>query len=1215
MSYATDKWFNYLREEVLTEGLRDIGLPEVIIDRIENNLPGASEKAKTWMGHQWKNTSLRTLAIRHDAPGSQEFGFNILNHLMDRFGAHVQDDSSKEEKEKAMFVIKNITQTTRDKPFGTWAKTFKKGLKNLSKLPGVKSEQVEASQEFLKAQLQSVYERFYRQYEEVFTLLNQDPTNYEYVKGGNIDEGLSKAQEYLDNQEDPDQVIHTFEDGSYWYDLQTSNCSVEGERMGHCGSDSRGTLISLRKKEARKKQSKSYVTLAYNDFENTIYQIKGWSNSAPPESVWEHISWFIENAGVEYVEENGEHSNDPDEFRYMIDHLKSENPSVNFNGSLEDRMNDIAEQLAIIEQEYSDLENCSVYSNVEEYDNEPYIDFGAECSFDVNLGWLGLDVDADGDFVPMTAHVDQEDREVNDKLHFIPASSWGERTRNFLNESGIDDILSELPGEDNEVEYDVAMLVGPAPANTDLDFEPAATAHLRVRMMLRGETSQDPDDFSYFAGEVRFQFEDKYKEIVAGIRTKLAAEGYAIKTPWDHERETLKNLEDELENWSTYQDDEGSEHEFWFFPIATEEGARAHSIEANVEFPPDIFYYAADREERTVFRQIFPNIQGTTRHNLSFEGDDLNKQMAQQLTAQYAQKHRAAAQQGEFDFGAAYKAIPPVLELARDMRFIIQPRAHYYRDGGGLSGVTVSYKLTIGVDPNDTAEDIERTVNFVKYLNDNPDEVKEAANELISYAVEAAAEEAAKNKRRIQDGSSATTLIAVINRRYSQQAEEGNTDAEAGMLVASWIEASWDQMGAVERSVAERKYLYPMSQGSLALRYLNPQIGDQSRLGQPSSWVADVKEELRYRGATGMIVRDYAGVSNTKPATFEPKAEVHTTTPLRGTVGEPVSVGANWGAEAMRENINLPEELPPWIETSERYEENQLDRVEKLLEKLRDPAHDLRIYNIRVGCNLIDRVGGTDAEIAAQIRGIDGVTTVRPIAASKREITPTETFVVFDIKFELVGAQSRVEYRDLVLLPQMRQIAGVRLVDWSAIHKTNVQGTIRTVREMNLNESGFGSAFGLSNFGGLARNLGNVRDNATAPRPTPTPTLDHITQDWAEGGVQVYDVPTDANDMRYHTMLPTEELWTYRSRVHRYPMDIFDIKHQRFDSVYQRLKDQLNDPQAYQAFIKDGAQGPVYVAIGKNGRIKITGNEDLLWFAKKSGLEEVPVFLSYQRQV
>ena len=53
----------------------------------------------------------------------------------------------------------------------------------------------------------------------------------------------------------------------------------------------------------------------------------------------------------------------------------------------------------------------------------------------------------------------------------------------------------------------------------------------------------------------------------------------------------------------------------------------------------------------------------------------------------------------------------------------------------------------------------------------------------------------------------------------------------------------------------------------------------------------------------------------------------------------------------------------------------------------------------------------------------------------------------------------------------------------------------------------------------------------------------------------------------------------------------------------------------YQYFIKNGAENPVYVAVGKNGRIRITGNEDVVWFAKKAGLEQVPVFFSYQMQV
>ena len=61
--------------------------------------------------------------------------------------------------------------------------------------------------------------------------------------------------------------------------------------------------------------------------------------------------------------------------------------------------------------------------------------------------------------------------------------------------------------------------------------------------------------------------------------------------------------------------------------------------------------------------------------------------------------------------------------------------------------------------------------------------------------------------------------------------------------------------------------------------------------------------------------------------------------------------------------------------------------------------------------------------------------------------------------------------------------------------------------------------------------------------------------------------------------------------------------------------DRLVDYGRYKYFIKTGPQAPVYVAVGQNGRMKITGGEDLVWFAKKSGLEQLPVFFSYQRQV
>ena len=48
-------WFRYLNEDrALTEGLRDIGLPESVIDYIENAMSTAPEKSKMLMGNLWK---------------------------------------------------------------------------------------------------------------------------------------------------------------------------------------------------------------------------------------------------------------------------------------------------------------------------------------------------------------------------------------------------------------------------------------------------------------------------------------------------------------------------------------------------------------------------------------------------------------------------------------------------------------------------------------------------------------------------------------------------------------------------------------------------------------------------------------------------------------------------------------------------------------------------------------------------------------------------------------------------------------------------------------------------------------------------------------------------------------------------------------------------------------------------------------------------------
>jgi hypothetical protein len=363
-------------------------------------------------------------------------------------------------------------------------------------------------------------------------------------------------------------------------------------------------------------------------------------------------------------------------------------------------------------------------------------------------------------------------------------------------------------------------------------------------------------------------------------------------------------------------------------------------------------------------------------------------------------------------------------------------------------------------------------------------------------------------------------------------------------MIAQWIKENFDQMDEVEKWVAWYKYLSPLKEGRFNMaREGGVELDDDANLGRPENWKKHVQDQMRRLGSWSGTVRDYSGVQRGEP--------------LAGTLGEPQPVG-----ESM---------------------EDQIARIDGLLQE-KDPNYDLRLYSIKVDVALSRDIGGEIQETQTEIRGIDGVTTVRTVG----DMTRTEQSYVgkLEIKFELIGPISRVKYRDRVLIPGLMKIKGLRLLRVTPMHRTNKRGTIRTVREALIQEDAFG---------GLAGALGAPRKNTTRTMPTPRRALDRITADWVDGGVMSYDAAMDTTDMRYHVMMPVEELLPYISREFRAPKDAFDGM--------------------YQNFIKNGATAPVYIAIGRNGRVKITGGEDLVWFAKRSGLEELPVFLSYQSQV
>lgn len=93
------------------------------------------------------------------------------------------------------------------------------------------------------------------------------------------EKGTGKALQIKEGQT----VIHEFNDGYYWVDLDTNKCGDEGDSMGHCGNTSADTLLSL-----RDQTGEPHVTIAYN-YNGTVRQIKGKGNDKPVEKYHPYI--------------------------------------------------------------------------------------------------------------------------------------------------------------------------------------------------------------------------------------------------------------------------------------------------------------------------------------------------------------------------------------------------------------------------------------------------------------------------------------------------------------------------------------------------------------------------------------------------------------------------------------------------------------------------------------------------------------------------------------------------------------------------------------------------------------------------------------------------------------------------------------------------------------------------------------------------------------
>ena len=1193
MQKSTDMWFRYLNEDrTLTEGLRDIGLPESVIDYIEEAMSTAPEKSKMLMGNLWKESEEENPATL------TELQFNLVNNLITQYSQYVYPNRdsrgnpsdvqansftpfdmndpeqerrmlSPEEQEAAKtikFVIQNIKNGVT-KPFGTWRKMIMKAVKALSKA-GLPSEKVETTKEDLNNMLISRFRNWWYRYDEIAAFLNDDPTNYELAKeakrfdgsGFDIKELVIMAKEFLDNKEDPDQIIHQFDDGYYWINLQTSNCSVEAERMGHCGDDSRGTLISLRKRKGDRKESSSYVTMTWDSADMIVWQIKGRYNRAPDEEFWPHIAWFIDEKGAASVEETGEHSDDAEGFeemnRWLSDNTEAE---VSMGADIEELQTRVQESVDLhIERFYDNREEnestnvgCTV-ENGENMGGDPrtiYLYMDCEVSYQIDLGWKGFEL-RNNEYTPTLGPDDttqDEDRET------IPADAWGGASKDFTSEIGLDDLSWETPGEDPEINYEVRMLAGADP-NWELgDPDPPETAHLEITIRNNEvATSEDPEDGNAdeFSGWVTvvLEFDRMHATYTEKLRRALVVGNYTEKSEYDRSSEELSSMK--LENFTIYDSDEGID--FWFREKpAAPEATVSTLINSNVTIPNVVKQYVGDgidvrgdlADLKTLYARAFGGSYGKDR----IESDSLSNLMAEYIQAAYASKDAPDPKQLSLGLGDQYKPVPPKIVLAKDATLsiipdIIKANRRGSNNPGAYDGLGISWRYTIRVNNKSPSGEAETVKNILEFIDKNPQIVTDAANKVIKRGVDELVNDAKDRREEVLDPERFAVALSKLRSMHGANAElvdnpAVSADAMKIILVLRWFEGNYEKMSETQKYIMWKKYVMPLVKGMFRMHGPEGQIelpDDESaaNYGMPRNFQDQVYSQLVKLGATDSQARS------------------------GGTITEDI--------------------------------ESQIERIDNLLSEV-DDSYDLRMYEIHIGCTISKDVGGSESETATEIRGIPGVTTVRPVADKKRDITANAEYVLYDVKFELLGARSRTEYRDQILLPTLRRIKGLRILTVSSMHRTNRQGTIRTVRESEVMKEYIGG------FGGLAGALGSQRSNISNRRPTPRPAVQSMIDDWADGGVMAYDAPTDSTDMRYHTMMPVEDLLPYISRVYRGNKMDFDGR--------------------YKNFIKTGATYPVYLAIGQNGRAKVTGSEDLIWFAKKAGLQELPVFLSFQKQV
>lgn len=348
----TNQWKQFL----LQEAIEQTGLPlEVVamIRDLSNELGPVSEKVLTSIGTMVRSYSYATPTIIDWMNPSGDSKFRSTPAITDlqavlydrrkaRSDRTAEDEAFRKEMDRD-FIHPLIASTTRPSPqnppllnildTNRYRKRYVKKLKKAGL-----TEKAEASDKvFVDAMVKWAQKFAMPNIETIIKAVVEDPDDFQTIlkfaeskaDKTKLPSAAVQAKWLLEREpEDPQNVVRKYKDGYYWYDIRSDACTLEGQKMGHCGKGlAGGNLYSLRSPSGTRKDPDPHVTIEMTA-DGTIHQIKGKQNDAPVKKYWPYVSWFIKNIQTEegkrvtgYKEEKTLPG-----FSEMYDYLQEQNP-------------------------------------------------------------------------------------------------------------------------------------------------------------------------------------------------------------------------------------------------------------------------------------------------------------------------------------------------------------------------------------------------------------------------------------------------------------------------------------------------------------------------------------------------------------------------------------------------------------------------------------------------------------------------------------------------------------------------------------------------------------------------------------------------------------------------------------------------------------------------------------------------------------------------